>query len=200
MSRMTCIAALVDNGKVYIGADSGGSDGNTHSVRKDPKLTLVGEYLIGFTTSYRMGQIIIYSAIPPCTDTDLHRFMATDFVNHIRKVAKENGALISQNSVEYLGTFIVGLRGRLFVVDSDFGIAEPACGYAAVGSGGQCATGALYATHGQKPHSRIERALSAASQHAVGVLPPFVILSTPTPTPMPTTTTTTTLTNTTPAS
>lgn len=146
-----------------------------HGVRKDPKLTEVGEYVIGFTTSFRMGQLIIYSTLPTCTDTDLHRFMATDFVNHIRKIAKENGALTTHNGVEFLGTFIVGVRGRLFVVESDFGVSEPACGYTAVGCGGVCAIGCLYATQGQAPHQRLIQALSAATAHTAGVLPPYLI-------------------------
>lgn len=186
---MTCIAALIHEGIVYIGADSCGSDSSTHSVRKDPKLVQVDEYVIGFTTSFRMGQLIMYSALPVCTDTDIHRFMATIFVDHVRKTAKENGALTTHNGAEFLGTFIVGVRGRLFVVDSDFGVAEPACEYAAVGSGGACAVGCLYATRGQPPQQRLMLALSAASLHTVGVLPPYLIKSTHTPTAPPTDTT-----------
>jgi hypothetical protein len=188
---MTCIAALVHEGVVYVGADSCGSDGSSHSVRKDPKLAEVGEYVIGFTTSFRMGQLIIYSTLPTCTDTDLHRFMATSFVDHIRRTMKENGALTTLNGVEFLGTFIVGVRGRLFVVESDFGVSEPACGYTAVGCGGACAIGCLYATQGQAPHQRLIQALSAATAHTTGVLPPYLIKSTCAPTaPTPSTDTT----------
>ena len=35
---MTCIAGMINSGKVYIGADSCGSNGSTYSIRKDSKV------------------------------------------------------------------------------------------------------------------------------------------------------------------
>lgn len=52
---MTCIVGIVDNGKVYMGADSLGVGGLSKRVRKDPKLFRVGEFVFGYTSSFRMG-------------------------------------------------------------------------------------------------------------------------------------------------
>lgn len=41
---MTCIVGLVNKGKVFIGADSLGSDGFTQQVRKEPKVFRNGDF------------------------------------------------------------------------------------------------------------------------------------------------------------
>lgn len=52
---MTCIVGITDGHTVTIGGDSAGSDGWHVAVRSDSKVFQVGPYLMGFTTSYRMG-------------------------------------------------------------------------------------------------------------------------------------------------
>ncbi|XVV11230.1 hypothetical protein ACQP2X_41330 [Actinoplanes sp. CA-131856] len=58
---MTCIVGITDGTTVTIGGDSAGSDGWHVAVRSDSKVFQVGPYLMGFTTSYRMGQLLRYS-------------------------------------------------------------------------------------------------------------------------------------------
>ena len=53
---MTAIAGLVHDGKVYIGGDSAGVAGMDLHLRSDPKVFTVGEFVIGYTTSFRMGR------------------------------------------------------------------------------------------------------------------------------------------------
>jgi hypothetical protein len=55
---MTCIVGIVENGKVYMGGDAAGVNGYSVRVRKDPKLFKVGEFLFGYTSSFRMGQLL----------------------------------------------------------------------------------------------------------------------------------------------
>ena len=58
---MTCIVGLVHEGVVYIGGDSAGVGGMSLTVRADEKVFQNGEFLMGFTTSFRMGQLLRYS-------------------------------------------------------------------------------------------------------------------------------------------
>jgi hypothetical protein len=52
---VTAIVGLVHEGTVYIGGDSAGVSGYSMTVRADAKVFTVGPYLLGFTTSFRMG-------------------------------------------------------------------------------------------------------------------------------------------------
>ncbi len=54
---MTCIAAVAHEGNVWMGADSAGVSGLALAVRRDPKIYRVGDFLFGFTSSFRMGQL-----------------------------------------------------------------------------------------------------------------------------------------------
>jgi hypothetical protein len=74
---MTAVVGLVHNGTVHLGGDSAAPQGWDLIVRADPKVFTVGPYAIGFTTSWRMGQVLRWSFKPPKPDvTHLDRFMA----------------------------------------------------------------------------------------------------------------------------
>ena len=178
---MTAIVGLVDNGTVYIGGDSAGASGWSLTVRADAKVFFNAGYLFGFTTSYRMGQLIRYALQPPEPARDLERFMATTFIDAIRACLKEGGWAKKDNDREEGGTFLVGVRGRLFAIYSDYQVAEEALDYMAVGSGEDIALGALYATAdlGLSPRARMRIALKAAARFKTGVHEPFVYASTP---------------------
>ena len=61
---MTCIVGLVHEGVVYIGGDSAGVAGLSLVVRAD-EMFRNGDFLMGFTTSFRMGQLLRYKLYPP---------------------------------------------------------------------------------------------------------------------------------------
>ena len=50
---------------MYIGGDRAGVAGLSLTVRADEKVFQNGEFLMGFTTSFRMGQLLRYSLKPP---------------------------------------------------------------------------------------------------------------------------------------
>ena len=62
---MTCIVGLEHKGKVYIGGDSAGVAGYSLSVRADQKVFINGNFIFGFTSSFRMGQILRFGFNPP---------------------------------------------------------------------------------------------------------------------------------------
>lgn len=175
---MTCIAGLVDEGRVWIGGDSAGTTGWDLTVRADRKVFRNGPYVMGFTDSFRMGQLLRHGFAAPApaeSPADLEEFMATTFIDAVRERLKAGGWARKDSEQESGGTFLVGVRGRLFEVESDYQVGERVDGYAAVGCGGQVAHGALFANRGRLPVDRIVMALAAAERFSAGVRRPFAV-------------------------
>ena len=108
---MTCIVGVVHKGTVWIGGDSAGVDESFgSSARSDAKIFQNGPYLMGFTSSFRMGQLLAYAFDPPKPhdDDDLMRFMVTDFINEARHCLLNGGFAEKKDEVETGGTFLVG--------------------------------------------------------------------------------------------
>jgi len=175
---MTCIVGVAQDGVVCIGGDCAGSAGSSITHRSDEKVFRNGPYLLGFTHSFRMGQLLRYTLKPPKppeNDKNLYCFMVNDFIKEVRECFKEGGYTTISNSVESGGTFLVGINGRLFRIDSDFQVGEAKNNYMAVGSGGRVSEGALFATAGKAVRSRVKLALEAAAKHDTFVAAPFTI-------------------------
>jgi len=181
---MTCIVGLVNKKEksVIMGADSAGVSDWDISIRKDPKVFFVGDFLIGCTSSFRMIQILRYSLkIPDIGSKELFEFMCVDFINAIRTCFKEGGYL--QNTTEgdeKGGTFLVGYKNRLFRIDADFQVAEHLNGIDSIGVGRGYALGSLYSSTKTKlsPTNCVKQALEAACEFSMGVTKPITILST----------------------
>lgn len=171
---MTCIVGIAHEGKVYLGGDSAGVGGWESTERADKKVFVNGDFVMGFTSSFRMGQILQYAFTPEKRhpDTDVMAYMVTVFVDGVRNALKAGG-YASANNNESGGTFLVGYAGRLFRIDSDYQVAESICGYDAVGCGDSHAKGALFAVPNLPVGERMEMALKAAAHHSAGVRAPF---------------------------
>ncbi|GAA4439448.1 hypothetical protein [Phytohabitans houttuyneae] len=176
---MTVIAGLVDNGTVLLGGDSAGVGGYQMTVRRDAKTFVNGPYVFGFCGSFRMGQLLRHAFTPPVppSDVDLERFMCTTWIDAVRQALKDGGYARIDDGQESGGTFLVGVRGRLFEVHGDYQVGEALDGYSAVGCGDDVALGVLYATAGSDMvgEDRIVLALRAAERHSAGVRGPFTL-------------------------
>lgn len=182
---MTCIVAIKEgNGSgaiIYMGADSAGVDGNlSMQIRKDEKICHVGPFMFGFTTSFRMGQLLAHAFECPerPVDVSIEKFMCTTFVDAVRKCLKDGGYARKDNEVESAGTFLVAYEGRLFYVYDDYQVGETDAPYAAVGCGADIAMGSLNTTN-RAPNffpaeNRLTMALEAAAEFSAGVRAPFV--------------------------
>lgn len=174
---MTCIVGVVHKNKVYIGGDSAGVSNLDVIVRADSKVFTNRDFVFGFTSSFRMGQLLRYSFTPPTRKEhqDVYEYMVTKFINQVRKCFRAGGYAKKNNEVESGGTFLVGYHGRLFTIYDDFQVAESVQLYDAVGCGESYALGSLFATKLKEPKARIQLALSAAEQFSGGVRGPFKI-------------------------
>jgi ATP-dependent protease HslVU (ClpYQ) peptidase subunit len=171
---VTCIVGVEHEGKVVMGADSAGVAGLAITIRADTKIFRNGEFLMGFTSSFRMGQLLRYSLVPPVPhDWDLDRFMATEFVTAVRECLRDGGFARNDSGVETGGVFLCALRGRLYRIDSDFQIGRSVDNYEAVGCGDEYALGSLFGSGDLAPADRVRLALEAAAHHSAGVIAPF---------------------------
>ena len=193
---MTCIVAMADGQRVVMGGDSAGVDGRDLYLRADAKVFLKGSYLIGFTTSFRMGQILRYETelpeLPSNLDSeDMERFFVTDFIPAVRQSFEQHGFAktarfsapdrpgMSEDGQVVGGTFLVGVAGQIFEIRGDYQLGRPVTAYSAVGAGAMVALGALRAleeVEGLSLRDRVTRALETAEAYSAGVRGPFQIV------------------------
>jgi len=162
-----------------MGGDSAGAAGYALTVRADEKVFRNGPMLFGFTSSFRMGQLLRYALCIPDHDprVDVDKFMATTFIDAVRECLKSHGWASKKHESEEGGEFLVGYRGLLFYVGSDYQIGRPLDKYHAVGCGDQVALGALFASGHLGGRARIEVALAAAARSSCAVYPPFHVFA-----------------------
>ncbi|MEM1031860.1 MAG: hypothetical protein AAGN82_16035 [Myxococcota bacterium] len=176
---MTCVVGLVAGGRVYVGVDSAAVAGWTRRVTEVKKVFRRGPFLIGYTTSFRMGQLLEHQLeVPkqPAGASDIS-FMVTTFVDAVRTLFKEKGFAKVESNSESGGQFIVGYRGGLYTIESDFQVQLQADRFDAIGSGSAHALGAMDVLRDLAPTPRIKRALAAAAHFNMGVCPPFFVRS-----------------------
>lgn len=180
---MTCIVAITDGERVTIGGDSAGSAGYMLAIRADVKVFARAEFVMGFTGSFRMGQLLRYnlSVNGRPEKMDDAEYMSTWFVDAVRRCLKDGGYAKVENGREQGGHFLVGYRGGIYEIESDFQCGIPTTRYAAVGCGEDFALGALHVLDERKvdAKTRIRKALAAAAAFSGMVAPPYVIVEEP---------------------
>lgn len=205
---MTCIVGLKTKDKIFIAGDSMGSNGFNHTIRKDPKVFKNGEYIMGYTSSFRMGQILQYNFIPPKIkipskkekfsffnknknenkekywNNDPTGFMCTQFIPKLQQCLIENKWVRGKNDTISGGQFLVAAYNQLFEIDCDFQVARVDLPYCAVGCGQTVAEGAmgmgikLLKNKELRPRELLKNAIDIASSHVSGVGGPVTCIST----------------------
>lgn len=185
---MTAIAGLVHGGRVYIGSDSLSSNPYNKDVVTNPKVIEIGTppygagpMLVGFTSSWRMGQLLQHKVTLPDVihATDPLEYLVVHFVDAVRKALKDGGYAETHDGQESGGYFLVGYGGHLFTVQADYSVIESSHGFDATGSGYKEVLAVLHATRDLKrsPEDRITLALEAASTFTPSVQGPFLVKS-----------------------
>lgn len=173
---MTCIIGMVQDGKVYMGGDSQVSRSGNFYITQREKVFRVGEFIIGSAGSIRMSNIMQYHFSPtPIEIENIDRYMVINFVEQIRGIFKDLGFSTIENNVESCGEFLVGVRGKLYRIDSDFQVDREVFDIMAVGSGENHAMGAMLALSDLLPEQRIRRSLEIVSQLNCTVCAPFYV-------------------------
>jgi ATP-dependent protease HslVU (ClpYQ) peptidase subunit len=178
---MTCIVGIELNGKVFIGGDSAGVSGLDITARSDSKVFKIGSTIFGFTSSFRMGQLLRYKLVIPTqkVDQDDYDFLCTDFIDAVIRTLESNGYSKIKENEKIGGTFIVAYKNKVYVIYDDFQVGHSLIGYCAVGCGADYALGAMTALLKSSKDGRLiaEYALEIAAQHSAGVCAPFLVLT-----------------------
>lgn len=188
---MTCIVGFIDktHNTVWIGADSLGSNGYTKAVESQPKVfrhDVFDDIIMGSTTTFRHIDLLKYNTtlFPELdfykkTDID-HKYMVTTFIPNLINLFQTG--IYSSGTDSRGGNFIIGVKNKLFEIQSDYSVLEPMDGFTSVGCGEDVAMGSLITTTQHcpklKPEEHIRYALEAAEKACCGVQRPFVILNT----------------------
>lgn len=169
---MTCIVGVETKDQAILMGDSSATDGWTMRATGLQKVFTAGHYVIGYTTSFRMGQILQYCIdYPKCNDPTLD-FMCREFIPAVRAAFKEQGYLQIESSQESGGQFLIACLGKIFKIDSDFQVNQYQDGLYAIGAGAEYALGAMYVSDGQI--NRAQMGLEAAERFSTRVCGPFI--------------------------
>lgn len=178
---MTCIIGYIGKNRMYIGGDSAGVSENSVDIRTDEKVFKKKNMLFGFTSSFRLGQLLRFSLNIPKQPDNMndYAYMCTFFIDAVRECFKEGGYSKIENNKERGGIFLVCYKGEIYRIDSDFQVGTYKEPFVSIGSGEDYARGALNILKSlDLPiKKKIEQALVVAASHSTGVRPPFHIIS-----------------------
>lgn len=172
---MTCIVGIVDpKGIGHIASDSAGSNYHTTNAYTNRKIFRKADLLIGYTSSYRMGQLLEHQLDVPQRKVgqSLDAWLYIDFVNAVRKLLKDNGYMRVDSNNESIGTFMIITEGRLFVMQDDLAVLESKEQFDSVGSGANHATAALYTLMHHSsltPRKMLTEAVNVAARYVTTV-------------------------------
>ena len=169
---MTCVVGLLDKGDVWMGADSQSSDDDDFSIEcKIPKIFRKGPFVIGTSGSKRARQLIHYAMQMPDHPGRMsgEEYMSTLFVDALRACLTDGGYAEKVDDAERFGSeYLVGYRGNIFTVCSDYQVSIPTDGFTATGSGRDFAHASLFTTKGINipPKKRVLLALKSAARYS----------------------------------
>lgn len=176
---MTCIVGIIGEKGVLLAGDAQGSTAWIKRNDVSPKVFQLSDLLcVGYCGSGRFGQILQYHLMDSLEDPPLgmdeHYWIVRQFIPYLRDVTEEHGHLEVHHNLETFGPseFLLAVRGRLFIIDNEFGVSEHVLSYESVGSGAETAMGAIHgelgAEEGALPDKEIlaiaTRAITAASE------------------------------------
>lgn len=178
---MTCIIAMEYEDSVYMGCDSAAA--NSWKIRPSvlPKVFRVADFLIGYTSSFRMGQLLQYHLDVRGREEDESpiKYMVTGFVPAVRECLKDGGYIKIKDNAEEAGSFLVGYLDKVYSIESDMQVNRFNDKIAAVGCGAAYAIAALAAledtTRVFDPENAIMKSLEIAGRFSNGVTGPYTV-------------------------
>ena len=171
---MTCVSGIIQDGRIYMGADSQASCADETRARKDLKIFKNSHLLIGYCGSFAIGQMLQKEYWKP--PTDIHKIVPS-----VKKHLEKNSLLCSSpedGSILMPSEFLIGYKRnrilKFFEIQIDFQLAEYLDNFSAIGSGRMYALASLYETREIKdPKKRILRSLECAAYFSPTVGQPF---------------------------
>jgi ATP-dependent protease HslVU (ClpYQ) peptidase subunit len=146
---MTTLVGIQTDDTVVMAADSQITEDNLRTISTaTPKIVEVGRYLIGITGDTRPGDILSYNWKPPTfkSTDDPVQHMGRKVIPSIIKAFTDGGydwANVDKKDGGF--DYLISFNGNLFHIACDMSFIQNDSDLYAIGSGGQFATGYLYA-------------------------------------------------------
>lgn len=137
---MTCIAGIEFAGKIYIAGDVQGTGWNNKVLHTQPKVFNKSGVLFGYAGSYRFGQILEHQLpdpVIPNEESQIYRWLISVLIPDIKKATADS-------EYEEGPACLIGVRGQLWQLQSDWSVLRSVKGYDTLGSGSEYAAGAIY--------------------------------------------------------
>ena len=185
---MTCIIGCRTDQKIYIAGDSAGADDSGFGVsRGDTKVykkqTNNGGLILGFSHSFRYGQLLKFKWDVPKYDEslDFEEYLHTDFIDSIYELMNENYLDDKNPSNKDLGVTIIGFKNQMFTLGEDLQIEKinkQFSDFLCIGCGSEIAYGAMEGLSKLEPKERMMRSLQIVSKYySSSVRPPYLMES-----------------------
>jgi ATP-dependent protease HslVU (ClpYQ) peptidase subunit len=171
---MTCIVGIAQQGKIFMGADSAASTGDSARIRKESKIIRGRNMLVGVSGAGVLTDIIEYNLGKPLCHKNIEarKYLCAEFVPLLRQTLAVFE--IADDGASFDGEILVGLQGRMFTIQGDYQVGELYQEYTAIGSGQDYAMGSLHSTASCKcPLKRLTKALRASAEFCNTVRAPF---------------------------
>jgi hypothetical protein len=168
---VTCIVGLEHAGHVWLAGDSAATgDDDSQCLCREPKVRRQGAVVWGQSGSVRLGDVLTYQIDwPERAPKDPEKWIRVELPRMLRA---------HESDIADDDLVLVGLAGRLFMIDDEFGACRDRAPYAAIGVAGP-ALGALYATRRKlfNPRTRLRTALEACASCCSTVKPPWTFVT-----------------------
>ncbi|UZV41304.1 putative nucleophile aminohydrolase [Vibrio phage vB_VpaM_R16F] len=179
---MTCITGMVRNGHVYMAGDLMGSNGFTGKVYPDSKVFVNGDFIIGYTSSFRMGQILEWNWNQPLRQEGIsdREYMQLNVVESLRETFAAFGYGVKDGLEDIGGNFLIGYKDKLYEMQNNFSLLSIE-DFAAVGSGSYHAEAILHVLYENEeihPFEIMETAIGTAAHFTQSVSRECTVFST----------------------
>lgn len=189
---MTVALAYTDGTTSYMISDSCASDAVNHSVVRNPKCFNPNgrkDILIGCAGTFRLPNLLKYvpGVFPSEDELATEEIDMAYLVNEFSPVIK---ALTDDFEDDDLWEMLIAVNGKIYRMQMDLSIIEPADDCEAIGCGGPVALGAFKVLNELEPNmpikKKMEHALKVACDTVQGCQPPFNYMKTERSTVTPT--------------
>ena len=178
---MTAVVAYSDGTKVWLAGDSFCGDESKKDICEASKVYQIGNLGIGIC-GYVRQELILESILRSINPSDFSdewlRFVLPDILHDTMKA---KGAVVEKDGQSTFGNshYILALSGKLYYLESDFGVWEVKKNIAAIGAGREYTLGALSATPKslkEDPAKALVKALKIASEWSPWVVGPYSVI------------------------
>lgn len=151
-------------------------------VCRDSKVAKRGEMLLGCAGEVRLLNLVQHVLEIPQRKTRMTdmRYLTGPFADALARCVRLRAPHIDATGSDKDGmefALLLGYRGALYSMDSNYDIVRSVDDFDAIGTGAQVARGALYMAGTLAPRTALLRALTAAERYKSNVRRPFRVVS-----------------------